>query len=66
MNNKLVPEPKFEVGDNKDYNVKTIQDNVIYADVYKKQLPGLYYLISRKGYPELKSIWEYVSTIMHL
>ena len=52
--NKLFPEPepKFDAGDNKEYKVEAIKDNAIYAKEAEGQLPGLYYLVSWKKYPE--------------
>lgn len=55
--NKLVSEPEFKAGKDKEYKVKTIKDNVIYANDNKAEslLLGLYYLISLKNYSELES-----------
>ncbi len=53
---KALPEPekevKFEAGDNKEYKVKAIIDSAVYGQQVNNQRPGLYYLISWKGYPE--------------
>ena len=43
---------EFEAGDNKKYEVNGIQDSVVYARKSAGQLPGLYYLVSWKSYPE--------------
>ena len=46
---------KFEVGNNKDkkYEVDGIRDSAVYAkESAIGQLPGLYYLVLEKGYPE--------------
>lgn len=34
---------EFEIGNNKEYKVKAIQDNAIYAKEANKHLQGLYY-----------------------
>ena len=60
------PESEFDAGDNKEYKVKAIIDSAIYAKEAKRHLPGLYYLLFWKGYPEEKSTWEPSSTFMHL
>ena len=55
--NKLFPEPesKFDVGKNKEYKVEAIIDSTIFDKEAKRHLPGLYYLVSLKSYPEEKS-----------
>ena len=55
--NKLFPkpEPEFDAGNNKKYEVEAIIDNAVYAKEAERYLPGLYYLISWKGYPEEES-----------
>ena len=40
------PEPKFDAGNNKKYEVEAIIDSAVYAKKVKGHLPGLYYLIS--------------------
>ena len=57
---------EFEAGDNKEYKVDGIWDSVVYAKESVGQLPGLYYLVSRKGYPEEENTWEPASAIQHL
>lgn len=48
VNNKLVPELEFEyeVGKNKEYKVKAIYNNTVYAGTHQRQLLRLYYLVS--------------------
>ena len=60
------PEPEFDAGDNKEYKVEAIIDSAVYANKAEGHLPGLYYLVSWKGYPEDKSTWEPFFTVMHL
>lgn len=43
-NNKLIPEPKLEVGRDKKYEGEVIQDSVVYANKVKDQLSKLYYV----------------------
>ena len=59
-------EPEFDAGDNKKYEVKAIIDSAVYAKEAEGHLPGLYYLVSWKNYPEEKSTWEPSFAIMHL
>ena len=46
--------------------MESIQDSAVYAKEADKHLPGLYYLVAWKGYPEEKNIWELSSAVMHL
>lgn len=43
---------KFEMGNNKKYNVKAICNNAVYAKKVDRHLPGLYYLVIWKSYLE--------------
>ena len=63
---ELEPKQKLDVRDDKKYKVKAICDNKVYAKKVIGQLPGLYYLVSWKGYIEEKSTWEPVLAIIHL
>ena len=60
------PEPKFDVGNNKEYKVEAIIDSAIYTKEAKTHLPDLYYLIFWKSYLEEKSTWKLFFIIMHL
>ncbi len=54
-------------GDNEEYEVKTICDNEVYAKESDcGHLPGLYYLVSWKGYPKKENIWEPALAVLHL
>ena len=66
--NELFPEsePKFDANDNKEYEVEAIKDSAVYARKAKRQLPGLYYLVSWKEYPEEENTWELSFAVMHL
>ena len=66
--NELFPElePELDTGNNKEYAVEAIIDSVVYAKEAKRDLPGLYYLVSWKSYPEEESIWEPYSIVMYL
>ena len=57
---------KFKAGDNKEYEFDSIWDSAVYTKVSVGQLLGLYYLVSRKGYPEKENIWKPASAIQHL
>ena len=60
------PEPEFDAGNNKKYEVEAIIDSAVYAKKAKKHLSGLYYLVLRKGYPEEESTCELSSAVIHL
>ena len=66
--NKLFPEPEpeFDAGDNKEYEVEAIIDSAVYAKEAEGHLPGLYYLVSWKNYLEEESTWEPFSAVMYL
>ncbi len=53
-------------GDSKEYKVEAIYNNAVYARESEGHLPGLYYLVSWKGYPEKENTWEPASTVLHL
>ena len=58
---------KFDAGNNKEYKVDGIWDSAVYAkESAIGQLPGLYYLVSWKGYPKNKNSWELTSAIQYL
>ena len=50
--NKFAEMPEFEAGDDQEYELEAIQDNAVYPKEVDGHLPGLYYLVSWKGYPE--------------
>ena len=50
----LKPELKFDANDNKKYKIEAIKDSAVYIKKTEKYLPGLYYLIFWKSYPEKK------------
>ena len=53
--------------ENGEYEVETIRDSDVYARELKLgHLPGLYYLVSWKRYPEEENTWEPASTVQHL
>ncbi len=52
-------------GDN-EYEIEAIHDSLVYASKLEGHLPGLYYLVSWKGYPEEKKTWEPTSAVLHL
>ncbi len=47
------PEKEFEARDNKEYEVEAIINSAVYnQQANNSQMPGLYYLVLWKGYPE--------------
>ncbi len=65
---KALPEPEkeFEAGDNKEYEVEAIIDSTVYGQQANDQIPGLYYLVLWKGYPEEENTWEPSLAVIHL
>ncbi len=71
VDNKALPEAEkeleFEAGGDKEYEVEVIFDSTVYGQqANSNQMPGLYYLILWKGYPEEENTWEPSSTVIHL
>ena len=58
-------ETELDAGDNsREYEVEAIWDSVVYTRKSESDhLPGLYYLVSCKGYLEKKNTWEAVSAV---
>ena len=61
--NKLT---EFDVDDDKEYEVKAIYDSAVYVKEVDRHLPGLYYLVAYKSYPEEKNTWELFLAVIHL
>ena len=58
---------EFKIGNNiKEYKLEVIRDSAVYAQEWKDHLPGLYYLVSWKRYPEKGNTWEIASVVQHL
>ena len=56
---------KFDAGDDEsdEYKVEIICNNAVYARESAGYLPGLYYLVSWKGYLEKENTWEPALTV---
>ena len=65
INNKQL-DFEFETGNNKEYKIYGIWDNIVYAKKLAEQLLGLYYLVLWKSCPEEENIWEPTLAIQHL
>lgn len=65
---KAISKLKFKGdGKSKEYEVEAICDSTVYARESKSShLPGLYYLVSCKGYPEEENTWEPALAVQHL
>ena len=58
---------KFEAGNSEEYKVEIIWNSAVYAsELESDQLPGLYYLVAWKSYPEKENTWEPLSVVQHL
>ena len=58
---------ELDAGDKGEYEVKAIRDSAVYArESESGHLPGLYYLVSWKGYPKEENTWEPASAVQHL
>ena len=59
---------ELDAGDDSgEYEVEAIWDSAVYARESKLgNLPGLYYLMSWKGYLEEENTWKLASTVQHL
>ena len=49
---KKIPESDAGNENSKEYKVEAIRDSAVYAKKLEGHLPGLYYLVACKGYPE--------------
>ena len=59
---------ELNAGNNsKEYKVEAIWDSAVYTRESKSgHLPGLYYLVSWKGYPKEENTWEPALAVQHL
>ncbi len=57
---------ELDKGDSKKYEVEAICNSAAYTRESEGYLPGLYYLISWKSYPEEENIWEPALAVLYL
>ena len=58
---------ELDAGDKREYKVKAIWDNAVYAKESELgHLLELYYLVFGKKYPEEENTWEPASAVQHL
>ena len=58
---------EFDPGESEENKVEVIQNSAVYAmELESGHLPGLYYLVAWKDYPEEKNTWEPFSAVEHL
>ncbi len=57
---------EFKNEGDKEYEVEAICDSAVYASESEGHLPGLYYLVSWKGYPEEENTWEPALAMLYL
>ena len=57
---------EFKASNAEEYEVDSIQNSAVYARKSARQLSGLYYLVSWKGYPKKENTWKLVLAIQHL
>ena len=59
-----VRQMEFDVGNNEEYKVEAIWDSAVYArESESGHIPGLYYLVLWKRYPEKENTWEPASAV---
>ena len=57
----------LKTGNSKEYEIEAIWDSTVYVKKSESgQLPGLYYLISWKGYPKEKNTWKPLLAVQYL
>ena len=59
-------ELEFEAGESEEYKVEAIWNSAVYVNKAKGHLPGLYYLVAWKSYPEEENIWKSLFVVQHL
>ena len=64
---KRVKELELEAGNSEEYEVGAIWDSAVHASKSESgQLPGLYYLVAWKGYPEEENTSKPSFAVQHL
>ena len=58
---------ELDAGDSGEYKAEVIWDSAVYArELESGHLPGLYYLVLWKRYPEEENTWKPASAVQHL
>ena len=57
----------FETGNSKEYEIEAIWNSAVYIiELEWGHLPGLYYLVAWKSYPEEEKTWDPVLAVQYL
>lgn len=64
--NKFLLVSELEANGNKEYKIKAIQNNAIYAKKVDGQLSELYNLVVQKSYLKDENIWKLTTVIIYL
>ncbi len=65
--NNTIAQLELDKGNSEEYEVKVIRDSEVYGkESDSGHLPGLYYLVSWKGYLEEENTWKLALAVLYL